>query len=117
MSAAAAAQAAPEVATAFRFDRLRKTFRSKDGGDVVALQDVDFRVRRGEFVTVVGPSGCGKSTLLRILAGLERASSGNVELVQFSARSTLRRRASSNALNRFTATHGVFSTISRRLQS
>ncbi|RTD85378.1 ABC transporter ATP-binding protein [Variovorax atrisoli] len=80
MSAAAAAQAAPEVATAFRFDRLRKTFRSKDGGDVVALQDVDFRVRRGEFVTVVGPSGCGKSTLLRILAGLERASSGNVEL-------------------------------------
>jgi len=80
MSAATGAQVAPEIATAFRFDRLRKTFRSKDGGDVVALQDVDFRVRRGEFVTVVGPSGCGKSTLLRILAGLERASSGNVEL-------------------------------------
>lgn len=65
---------------AFRFDRLHKTFRAKDGGDVIALQDVDFRVGRGEFVTVVGPSGCGKSTLLRILAGLERASSGNVEL-------------------------------------
>ena len=67
-------------APAFRFDRLHKTFRSKDGGDVIALQAVDFRVARGEFVTVVGPSGCGKSTLLRILAGLEHATSGNVEL-------------------------------------
>ncbi|MBP7566401.1 MAG: ABC transporter ATP-binding protein [Burkholderiaceae bacterium] len=65
---------------AFRFDGLHKTFRSKDGGDVIALHDVNFHVSRGEFVTVVGPSGCGKSTLLRILAGLERASRGHVEL-------------------------------------
>ncbi|MBP6897809.1 MAG: ABC transporter ATP-binding protein [Pseudacidovorax sp.] len=71
---------APEAPPAFRFGGLHKTFRSKDGGDVVALHDVHFSVRRGEFVTVVGPSGCGKSTLLRILAGLERASRGQVEL-------------------------------------
>jgi NitT/TauT family transport system ATP-binding protein len=65
---------------AFRFSGLHKTFRSKDGGEVVALQDVSFAVERGEFVTVVGPSGCGKSTLLRILAGLDRASRGHVEV-------------------------------------
>jgi NitT/TauT family transport system ATP-binding protein len=67
-------------APAFSFDRLQKEFRSKDGGDVIALRDVGFEVRKGEFVTVVGPSGCGKSTLLRILAGLERASGGTVTL-------------------------------------
>jgi len=67
-------------APAFGFHRLQKVFRSKDGGDVIALRDVGFDVRQGEFVTVVGPSGCGKSTLLRILAGLERATSGAVML-------------------------------------
>jgi NitT/TauT family transport system ATP-binding protein len=65
---------------AFRFDAVYKRFRSKDGGDIVALHNVSFDVRQGEFVTVVGPSGCGKSTLLRILAGLVRASQGQVSL-------------------------------------
>jgi NitT/TauT family transport system ATP-binding protein len=65
---------------AFRFQGLHKTFRSKDGGDIVALHDVNFQVARGEFVTIVGPSGCGKSTLLRILAGLDHATSGHVEV-------------------------------------
>lgn len=45
-----------------------KTFASR--GTVRALDQVDFRVRRGEFVSILGPSGCGKSTLLRIIAGL-----------------------------------------------
>jgi NitT/TauT family transport system ATP-binding protein len=68
--------------SAFSFEHLHKRFRSMDGGDVVALHDVDFDVRQGEFVTVVGPSGCGKSTLLRILAGLTRSSEGTARLGQ-----------------------------------
>lgn len=45
---------------------------------VVALDEVDLDVARGEFVSLVGPSGCGKSTLLNIIAGLIPASSGEV---------------------------------------
>jgi NitT/TauT family transport system ATP-binding protein len=47
---------------------------------VTALQDIDFEVAEGEFVSIVGPSGCGKSTLLRILAGLLRATAGEAML-------------------------------------
>ena len=50
-----------------------------DRGHVEALRDVNIAVDAHEFVCVVGPSGCGKSTLLRIIAGLERPSTGRVE--------------------------------------
>jgi NitT/TauT family transport system ATP-binding protein len=70
----------PSVSPAFRFAKVNKTYRSKDGGDVTALKNIGFEVETGEFVTVVGPSGCGKSTLLRILAGLTRASDGEVAI-------------------------------------
>lgn len=49
-------------------------------GQVTALKNIDFKVHRREFVTVIGPSGCGKSTLIRILAGLESETSGEVLL-------------------------------------
>ena len=49
-------------------------------GKVHALKDISMCVEEGEFVVFVGPSGCGKSTLLRIIAGLEDASSGTVEI-------------------------------------
>ena len=45
-------------------------------GRIVALENADFRVQEGEFISLVGPSGCGKSTLLRIVSGLMEASSG-----------------------------------------
>lgn len=50
----------------------------KSFADNKVLQGIDLDIRSGEFLTLVGPSGCGKSTLLRIIAGLERQSSGDV---------------------------------------
>jgi NitT/TauT family transport system ATP-binding protein len=47
---------------------------------IAALQDIDFSVADGEFMSIVGPSGCGKSTLLKILAGLIPASTGEAAL-------------------------------------
>lgn len=54
---------------------IRKTF-----GSVDVLKGIDLDVADGEFIVFVGPSGCGKSTLLRVIAGLEAASSGAIEI-------------------------------------
>ncbi len=56
-----------------------KTFASR-GRTVEALLPVDLSIAAGEFVCLVGPSGCGKSTLLSIVAGLETASSGSIQV-------------------------------------
>jgi NitT/TauT family transport system ATP-binding protein len=45
----------------------------------VALQDLSFDIRQGEFVSLLGPSGCGKSTVLRIIAGLGEPTSGTID--------------------------------------
>jgi NitT/TauT family transport system ATP-binding protein len=58
---------------------LRREYASGQGS-VVALDDVDLSIAPGAFVCIVGPSGCGKSTLLRILAGLDRQSSGQIRV-------------------------------------
>lgn len=47
-------------------------------GEVLAIENVNFRVKEGEFVSVIGPSGCGKSTLLSIIAGLEEKTTGEI---------------------------------------
>lgn len=49
-------------------------------GDHAVLDNVDFSVRKGEFVALVGPSGTGKTTLLRLLAGLETANGGRTDV-------------------------------------
>lgn len=61
-----------------RIAGLEKRFATRSGETVTALSNVNLDIQENEFISVVGPSGCGKTTLLRILAGLERASSGTV---------------------------------------
>jgi NitT/TauT family transport system ATP-binding protein len=43
-----------------------------------AIDDISFKVRKGEIVSIVGPSGSGKSTVLSLIAGLEKPSEGEV---------------------------------------
>jgi sulfate/thiosulfate transport system ATP-binding protein len=52
----------------------------KTFGDFVALEGIDLSVRSGALTALLGPSGGGKSTLLRIIAGLEKADTGTVEI-------------------------------------
>ncbi|GAA3222780.1 ABC transporter ATP-binding protein [Pseudonocardia petroleophila] len=61
---------------------LRKTYGAGGSSEVAvrALRGVDLCVERGEFVALMGPSGCGKSTLLHLIAGLDGADEGAVEL-------------------------------------
>jgi len=49
-------------------------------GDVPVLHNLNGNIQDGEFVVVVGPSGCGKSTLLRMIAGLEKITSGTISI-------------------------------------
>ena len=51
---------------------------SKKFGDFVALDDINFTIKPGEFFSLLGPSGCGKTTLLRIIAGFEFPDDGAV---------------------------------------
>ncbi len=61
--------------TALKLTNVNKSF-----GEVAVLKDINIEVEDGEFVVFVGPSGCGKSTLLRVIAGLEDATSGDVQI-------------------------------------
>ncbi|MBV9731303.1 MAG: ATP-binding cassette domain-containing protein, partial [Verrucomicrobia bacterium] len=53
-------------------DRGRPTF--------TAVKGIDLNIKNGEFMVLVGPSGCGKSTTLRMIAGLERVTSGTISI-------------------------------------
>ncbi|WP_277501245.1 MULTISPECIES: ABC transporter ATP-binding protein [unclassified Nocardioides] len=61
--------------TGVRIENLTKTFRM-GRRSVTALDDATLSTDKGSFLSLLGPSGCGKSTILRILAGLEKPTSG-----------------------------------------
>ncbi len=56
-------------------DNVDKRFNTKQG-EFIAIRDINLRVQRGEFISLIGHSGCGKSTLLNLIAGLDTASGG-----------------------------------------
>jgi nitrate/nitrite transport system ATP-binding protein len=67
--------------TAFlKVENLVKNYQTADGGEFVVLTDVNLSIGEDEFISVIGHSGCGKSTLIKIVAGLEKATSGSVQL-------------------------------------
>ncbi len=59
---------------------LTKVYNRNEPNEVLALDSINLKVHKGEFVTIVGPSGCGKTTLLEIVAGLNQPTSGSVYL-------------------------------------
>lgn len=62
-----------------QISKVNKVF-STGSREVVALEDINLNVRRGEFICLLGPSGCGKSTLLNAVAGFSLPSSGSIQI-------------------------------------
>ncbi|MBO6716434.1 MAG: sn-glycerol-3-phosphate ABC transporter ATP-binding protein UgpC [Rhizobiaceae bacterium] len=60
--------------------RITLTDVSRSFGSVKVLHDINLDIRDGELIVFVGPSGCGKSTLLRLIAGLDRPTSGKIAI-------------------------------------
>ncbi len=60
-----------------KVENVTKKYQAKNG-EIEALNNINFEIKEGEFVSLIGPSGCGKSTLLSIIAGLEKKDSGNI---------------------------------------
>ncbi|MFE1745053.1 ABC transporter ATP-binding protein [Coleofasciculus sp. H7-2] len=61
-------------------ENLCKSYSTADGGKFVVLDGINLSVGENEFICVIGHSGCGKSTLLKMVAGLEKPTSGSVQL-------------------------------------
>ena len=51
---------------------------SKVYGDKIILNNINLKINKGEFVTIIGSSGCGKTTLLRMIAGLNSITEGDL---------------------------------------
>lgn len=62
-------------ALGIHLEKLNKSFPKKS-----VIENMDLTIEAGSFVSIVGPSGCGKSTLLRLIAGLEKPTSGTLKI-------------------------------------
>src|SRR3972149_3184958 len=63
----------------FEVKNIKKIFQpTNNGASLLAIENVSFKVRAGEFVSIMGPTGCGKTTLLKIISGLEFPTEGEV---------------------------------------
>ncbi len=71
---------------------LSLTFQTNDG-PVHALSDIDLEITKGEFVSFIGPSGCGKTTFLRVIADLEKPTSGEISVNGMSPQEAREKRA------------------------
>jgi NitT/TauT family transport system ATP-binding protein len=66
----------PQQAAGVALQRISRRF----SADVLAIDQLNLQVPAGQFLAILGPSGCGKSTLLRLVAGLDRPTSGTITL-------------------------------------
>ena len=55
---------------------------SKSFKEICALEEINFSINQGEFLALIGPSGCGKSTVLRLASGLEKQTTGEIDLLR-----------------------------------
>jgi len=58
--------------------KVAKTYGSREGRQVIAVEEVSFEIAQSEFTSIVGPSGCGKTTLLKMIGGLLPVSRGTI---------------------------------------
>ena len=76
----------------------------RDEFQVIALDNVDIQIKKGDFVALMGPSGSGKSSLLHLIAAMDRASEGDILVLGENLRA-LSDRACDRALTKWRTAH------------